>query len=68
MRIRLGRRRRGGETPEVVSMDASDRYKSAAEKSRASATETATGGEDGEEKAGGEIGDAATATEAFLTP
>ena len=49
-------------------MYASDRYKSAAEKSRASATETATGGEDGEEKAGGEIGDAATATEAFLTP
>ena len=44
-------------------MDASDRDKSAAEKSRALATETATVGEDGEEKAGGDIGDAATATE-----
>ena len=44
-------------------MDASDRDKSAAEKLRASATETVTVGEDGEEKARGEISDAATATE-----
>ena len=44
-------------------MDASDRDKSAAEKLRASAIETATGGEDREEKSGGEIGDTATATE-----